>query len=168
MYYFWATFFLAFVVFVFRLPATIRRIGAQRQALRPVEPISRVDHLPCIVNTIGAAITEFSLLGLLVVAVFLGSNAALGTIGEAPDFSTAFRHISLGSIITICALAVTTFVLVIGAHVGRYILIMVIAFGLVLWMVMSSAGDQWPAIALFGFISYGAPAILVLLLRLLL
>lgn len=165
MYYFWVTIFLALVVFVFRLPVTLRRIGAQRLALRPIEPISRVDHLPCIVNTIGAAITEFALLGLLVVAVFLGSNAALGTFGEAPDLSTAFRKISFGSIVIICALALTTFVLVIGAHFARYILIVLIAFGLVLWMVMSSAGDQWPAIALFGFISYGAPAIFVLVLR---
>ncbi len=165
MYYFWVTFFLALVVFILRLPVTIRRIGAQRQALRPVEPISRVDHLPCIVNTIGAAITEFALLGLLVVAVFLGSNAALGTLGEAPDLSTGFRQISLGSIITICALALTTLVLVIGAQFARCFLVMLIAFGLVLWMVMNSAGDQWPAIALFGFISYGVPAIFVLVVR---
>jgi hypothetical protein len=163
--YFWTTFFLAFVVFIFRLPATVRRIRAQRQALRPVEPISRVDHLPCMVNAIGAAITEFSLLGVLVVAVFLGSNAALGTLGAAPDFSTAFRHISLGSIITILALILTTIVLAIGARFARFMLLMLIVFGLVLWMVMSSAGDQWPAIALFGFVSYAVPAIFILILR---
>lgn len=165
MYYFWVTFFLALVVFIFRLPVTFRRIRDQRQALRPVEPISRVDHLPCIVNTIGAAITEFALLGLLVAAVFLGSNAALGTLGEAPDFSTAFRKISFGSIVTISALTLVTLILAFGARFVRYILIMLAAFGLVLWMVMSSAGDQWPAIALFGFISYGVPAIFVLIIR---
>lgn len=165
VYYFWVTFFLALVVFIIRMPATIRRIRAQRHALRPVEPISRAEHLPCIVNTIGAAITEFSLLGLLAVAVFLGSNAALGTLGEAPDLSTAFRKISLGSIVTICALALATIILVIGAQFARHILAMLVVFGLVLWMVVSSAGDAWPAIALFGLVSYAAPAIFVLILR---
>ena len=165
MYYFWATFFLALVVFIFRLPVTFRRIRDQRHALRPIEPISRVDHLPCIVNTIGAAITEFALLGLIVVGVFLGSNAALGTFSEAPDFSTAFRKISFGSTVAIAALAVATLILAIGAKFTRYLLIMLIAFGIVIWMVMSSAGDQWLAISLFGFISFAAPAIFILLVR---
>lgn len=165
MLYFWTTVFLAFVVFIFRLPVTIRRIRAQRDALRPLEPVTRVDHLPCIVNTIGAAITEFALLGLLVVAVFLGSNAALGTFDQAPNFSTAIRQISLGSIVTITALALTTLALVIGAQIIRYLLLLGLVFGLVLVMVVSSAGDQWKAIALFGLISYGAPAIVVLVLR---
>lgn len=165
MLYFWLTVFLAFVVFIIRLPVTIRRIGDQRKALRPLEPVTRVDHLPCIVNTIGAAITEFSLLGLLVAAVFLGTNAAFGTFDQAPDFSTAFRQISFGSIITIIALVLTTIVLVIGATLARYVFLFLVVFGLVLWMLASSAGDQWPAIALFGLISYGAPAIFLLIVR---
>ncbi len=165
MYYFWVTFFLALVVFIIRLPVTLRRIRDQRQALRPVEPISRVDHLPCIVNTIGAALTEFALLGLLVAAVFLGSNAALGTFGEAPDMSTAVREISRGAAITIAALALATFVLAIGAQFARHMLIMLAASALILWMVKNSAGDEWPAIALFGLISYAAPAIFILIVR---
>lgn len=165
MYYFWVTFFLALVVFIIRLPVTLRRIKAQRHALRPVEPISRVDHLPCIVNTIGATITEFALLGLLVLGIFLGSNAAFGTFGEAPDISTALRKVSFGSIIAITTLVLTTFLLVFGARFLRYVLIMLVAFGLVLLMVINSTGDQWPAIALFGFISYAVPAIIVLIVR---
>jgi hypothetical protein len=159
------TVFLAFLVFIVRLPVTIRRIGDQRKALRPVEPISRVDHLPCIVNTIGAIITEFALLGLLTLAVFLGSNAAFGTFDQAPNLSTAFRQISLGAIAVISALLLTTILLVFGARFVRYTLIMLLAFVVVLWMVISSTGDQWPAIALFGFVAYAVPALFVFLLR---
>lgn len=96
---------------------------------------------------------------------FSGANAAFGTFDQAPDFSTAFRQISFGSIITIIALVLTTIVLVIGATLARYVLLFLVVFGLVLWMLASSAGDQWPAIALFGLISYGAPAIFLLIVR---
>ncbi len=165
VYFFWATFFLALMVFILRLPATFRRIREQREALRPIEPVARGEHLPCIVNTIGAAITELALLGLLVLAVFLGLNAALGTLGEAPDVSTAFQKISLGAMIAIGTLILTAFILAVSPRATRYALVMLIVFGLVLWMVMSSTGDQWPAIALFGLISFGLPAIFLLILR---
>lgn len=167
MYYFWATMFLALVVFISRLPATIRRIRAQREALRPVQPISGVDHLPCIVNTVGAVVTEFALLGLLVFAVFVGSNAALGTLDRAPDLTTGVRHVSVGAIMAIIALAFSTALLLIGGHVARYALMLLTALVVVTWMVISSTGDQWSAVVLFAVLAYAGPAMLVLLLRIL-
>jgi hypothetical protein len=167
MYYFWATLFLALMVFVSRLPATVRKIRAQREALRPVQPISRADHLPCIVNTIGAAITEFALLGLLTFGIFVGSNAALGTLGQAPDLTTGVRHISIGAISLILAVIVVTGLLLIGGKIARHLLMLAVAFAIVTWMVMSSTGDQWPAVIIFGLLAYAAPAMFVMLLRIL-
>ena len=165
MLYFWVTFFLALVVFIIRLPVTVRRIREQRHALRPVEPVSRVEHLPCIVNTIGVVITEFALLGLLVVVVFLAANAALGTLGNAPNLSTALRELSLGTIVALTALMLSTLVLSVSVTFARYFLFALMVLVVVVWLVITSAGDDWPAIVLFGLISYAVPALLVLILR---
>lgn len=165
MYYFPLTVFLALVVFFGLLPATVRRIRAQREALRPIQPVTRSEHLPCIVNTIGAAITEFFLLGLLTLAVFIASNIAFGTLGQAPDLTTGIRHLSLMTVAVIAALTVTTGLILVGGAFARYAALFLSALGVVIWMVMSTAGDQWPAILLFAFFAVGVPAILVLLLR---
>lgn len=167
MFYFWLTVFLALVVFIGRLPATVRRVRAQRLALRPVPPLSRSDHVPCVLNTIGAAITEFFLLGLMTLAVFIGANAAFGTLGEAPDLTTGIQHLSLGTMALIVTLGVIISVLVIGGAIARYVLVLIGASAIVAWMVMSSAGDQAPAILLFAAVAVGVPALFVALLWLL-
>lgn len=156
---------LALVVFLSRLPATIRRIRAQREALRPVRPISRLDHLPCIVNTVGVFLTEFTVLGMVTFAVFLGLNAALGTFNQAPDISAAIRQLSAGAIVTIVLVALATLLLTVGARLARYLLVALIALGLVSWMVITSVGDQWPSVLAFGLFTYAIPALLVLILR---
>lgn len=168
MYYFWLTVFLALVVFIGRLPATVRRIREQREALRPVQPISGSDHLPCIVNTIGAALTEFFLLGLMALAVFIGTNAAFGTLDQAPDLTTGIRHVSLGAVGVIVALVVITSLLLIGGAFARYFLLFTCAFAILAWMVMSSAGEQGLAIVLFAMLAVGAPVLFIQILRLLL
>lgn len=165
MYYFWLTVSLALLVFIGRLPATVRRVRAQRETLRPIEPVTRSDHLPCIVNAIGAALTEFFLLGLLALAVFIGTHAAVGTMEQAPDLSTGLRHVSLGAIAVIAALVVVTGLLLIGGSIARYALLFSIAFAIVGWMVISSTGDQGPSIVLFAALAAGAPTVLILLLR---
>jgi len=167
VYYFWLTVFLALVVFIGGLPATVRRVRAQREALRPLQPIARFDHLPCIVNTIGAALTEFFLLGLLALAVFVAANAAFGTLGQAPDLNTGLRDLSLGILAVIVALAVITGLLLIGGAFARYFLLFSGFFAVVAWMVMSSTGNDWPAILLFALLAFGAPALFISLLRLL-
>lgn len=162
---FWLTVFPALVVFIGRLPATMRRVRAQRDALRPVQPIARADHLPCVLNTIGAVLTEFSLLGLLALAVFVGTSAAFGTLGNAPDLSTGIRQFSLGAIGTITAVGITIAVLLSGGVLARYVIIFGVALAVLFWMVMSSAGDQAPAILLFAVLAVGAPTLLVAALR---
>ena len=168
VYYFWLTVFLALVVFIGGLPATVRRVRAQREALRPVQPIARSDHLPCIVNTIGAALTEFFVLGLLALAVFIGTNAAFGTLDRAPDLTTGIRHLSLGMIGVVVALMIITGLLLIGGAFARYFMLFAGAFAILAWMIMSSSGDQWPAIVLFAMLAVGAPALLIQVVRLLL
>ena len=167
MFYFWLTVFLALVVFFGRLPATIRRVRAQRDALRPVQPITRTDHFPCVVNTIGAAITEFFLLGLMTLAVFMGTNAAFGTLDQAPDLTTGIRHLSLGVITLIVTMIAIISSLVIGGAIARYGLLLMGAMVILAWMVMSSAGDQAPAILLFAAFAVGVPTLFVILVRLL-
>ncbi len=167
MYYFALTVLLTLVVFIWRLPATIRRVRAQREALRPVQPVARADHLPCIVNTIGAVLTEFFLLGLLSFAVFLGSNAAFGTLDRAPDFLTGIRHISLGAFGVMVVLAMMTALLLIGGAAARYALAFLSVLAIITWMAMSSVGDQWPAVVMFAALACGAPTLLILVIRLL-
>ncbi|MGI9416270.1 MAG: hypothetical protein ACR2RA_00375 [Geminicoccaceae bacterium] len=166
MLYFLLTVFPALVVFIGRLPATVRRVRAQREALRPVQPVARTDHLPCVLNTIGAALTEFFLLGLLVLAVFIGTSAAFGTLDQAPDLTTGIRHLSLGAVGAIIALGVTIAILVNAGTLARYVLLFGGALVILYWMVMSSAGDQAPAILLFAALAVGAPTLLVAVLRL--
>ena len=165
MYYLGITALLALVVFLAGLPATIRRIRAQREALRPVKPISRLDHLPCIVNTVGVFLTEFTVLGMVTFAVFVGSNAALGTLDHAPDITAGVRRLSVGVIVTIGLVALATLLLTIGLRLARYLLVALIALGLVGWMVAISVGDQWPPVMAFGLFTYAIPALLVLVLR---
>lgn len=165
MSYFWLTVFPALVVFIGRLPATVRRVRAQREALRPVQPIARADHLPCILNTIGAAITEFSLLGLLVLAVFIGTSVAFGTLGQAPNLTTGLRHLSLGAIGTIIVVGTTIAILLRGGVLARYVLMFGGALAVLFWMVMTSAGEEAPAILLFAALAVGAPTLLTALLR---
>ncbi len=167
MFYFWLTVFLALVVFFGRLPATVRRVRAQRQALRPVQPITRSDHFPCVVNTIGAAITEFFMLGLMALAVFLGSNAALGTLDQAPDLTTGIRDLSLGAIALTISFVLIISALAIGGAIARHLLFVIGATAILAWMVMSSSGDQAPAILLFAALAVGVPTLFVALLRML-
>ena len=167
MYYFWLSAFLALVVFIGRLPATVRRVRAQCEALRPPQPIARSDNLFRLVNAIGAAVTEFFLLGLLALAVFIGANAAFGTLGEAPDLNTGIRHLSLGALSVIALLLVITALLLIGGPFARAFLLFSSAFSVIAWMVMSSAGDQWPAILLFALLAVGTPSLFLQLIRLL-
>ncbi len=167
MFYFWLTVILALVVFFGRLPATVRRVRAQREALRPVQPVTRTDHFPCMVNTIGAAITEFFMLGLMTLAVFMGTGAAFGTLDQAPDLTTAIRQLSLGAIGLIVTMAAIITVLVIGGAIARYGLLVIGAALILAWMVMSSAGDQAPAILLFAALAVGVPTLFVALLRML-
>ena len=165
MLYFWLTVFPALVVFLGRLPATIRRVRAQREALRPVRPLARAEHFPCIMNTIGAAITEFFLLGLLTLAVFVVSLAAFGMFGQAPDLSTGVRHLSMGALFLIAALVAITGLLLIGGAFLRMLLMFSTFFTAVAMMVQSSAGDQAPAILLFALLAVGLPTLFVFVLR---
>lgn len=165
MYYFWLTVFLALVVFIGRLPGAIRRFRAQRETLRPVQPIARSDHLPCMLNTIGAALTEFFMLGLTTLAVFILSNAAFGTLGQAPDLTTGIRHISLGAIILIVAVALMIGLLLAGGALARVGLTFGCVFTVVAWMVLSTAGNQGLGIVLFGLFAVGAPTLLIAVLR---
>ncbi len=128
-----------------------------------MEPVQRGDHILSIMNAIGATITEFSLLGLLVAAIFLGSNAALETFSGAPDLQTGFQRLSLGSALTIGTVLCVTLLFVFGRKFARYFLTIIGMFSLVLLMVVESTGDQWPSIALFGFLCYALPAIILLL-----
>ena len=167
MFYFWLAVLLALVVFIGRFPATVRRVKEQRQALRPVPPIARSDHVPCILNAIGAAITEFFMLGLMTLAVFVGSNAAFSTLGQAPDLATGIQHLSLSIIGVIVALASLIGLFLFGGAIARYALMFAGTFAILAWMVMISAGDQAFAILLFAALAVGVPALIVALLRLL-
>ena len=167
MFYFWLTVFLALVVFIGRLPATIRRIKAQRQALRPMPPLSRSDHVPCILNTIGAAITEFFMLGLMTLAVFVGTNAAFSTLGEAPSLATGVQQLGLSAVGVIVALASTIGLMLLGGAIARNALLIASGLAIVAWMVMSSAGDQALPVLLFAGLAVGVPALFVAFLRLL-
>lgn len=167
MFYFWLTVFLALVVFIGCLPATVRRVRKQREALRPIPPLARSDHVPCVLNTIGVVITEFFMLGLMTLAVFVGTNAALGTLGQAPDLTTGVRHLSLGVIALIVSLIMIITALVIGGAIARFVLLAIAASAIVAWMVLSSAGDQAPAILLFAALAVGVPTLFVTLLRML-
>lgn len=165
MYYFWLTVFPALVVFFGRFPATIRRIRVQRKELHPVEPIARYEHLPCIVNTIGVAFTEFFLLGLMALVVFTGLNAIFGTIGQAPDLGSGLRHLSLGTVAVIVTVGLIIAAVLSGGSFARYLLLFGVVFTIVTQMVMSSTGDQGPAIALFALIAAGLPTLFIALLR---
>ncbi|MEZ5935028.1 MAG: hypothetical protein R3F54_24470 [Alphaproteobacteria bacterium] len=164
MYYFWLTVFLALVVFIGRLPATLRRVRAQREALRPIEPITRFDHLPCMLNTIGAVITEFFMLGLMTLAVFILSNAAFGTLWQAPDLSTGLRHVSLGATVLIMTIAAFVLLLLTSPQTIRTLLLFSVVFAAVALMVMVTAGEQGPVIVLFARAAAGAPALLIAIL----
>lgn len=168
MYYFWLTVVLALVVFIGGWPATIRRVRAQREALYPLKPISRSDHLPCILNTIGATLTEFFMLGLLALAVFIATNAAFGTLDQAPDLTTGVRHLSLGAIGVIVAIIAMIGLLLVGGAIARYAFLFIGAFIMLAWMVMSSSGDQGPGIILFAMVAVGAPLLFIQVLRMLL
>jgi sterol desaturase/sphingolipid hydroxylase (fatty acid hydroxylase superfamily) len=159
------TVILTLMVFIGRLPGTIRRVRAQREALRPLRPIARTDHLPCIVNTIGATITEFFQLGLLTFGVFIGSYFIFGTLEQAPTFTTGMRHISLSALVIMMALAFVIGILLIGGAIARYALALTLLFAVIAWMVESSVGDEWPAVLIFALLSCGAPTALVLLIR---
>jgi len=165
VFYLGITILAALLVFLSRLPATIRRIRAQREALRPVAPISRLDHLPCIVNTVGVFLTEFTVLGMVTLAVFVGLNAALGAFYRAPDISAGVRQLSGGVIVTIVLVALAFPLLTVGARLARYLLVALVASGLVGWLVITSVGDQWPKVMAFGLFTYAIPALLVLILR---
>lgn len=165
MYLFWLTVFLALVVFIGGLPATIRRVKAQREALRPIQPITRSDHLPCMLNTIGAALTEFFMLGLMALAVFVASNAAFGTVWQAPDLTTGFRHLSIGTIALLVTIAATISLILSGGAFARAALVFGGVFSVVAWMVLSTTGDQGPAIVLFALLAVGAPTLLIAILR---
>ncbi|MEM9626372.1 MAG: hypothetical protein AAGA21_09085 [Pseudomonadota bacterium] len=167
MFYFWLTVFLALVVFIGRLPATIRRIKAQREALRPVPPLSRSDHVPCIMNTIGAVITEFFVLGLITLAVFISTNAAFSTLGEAPSLATGIQQLGWGTVGVIVALASTIGILLLGGAIARNVLLIASGLAIVAWMVMSSADDQALPVLLFAVVAVGVPALFIALLRLL-
>jgi len=153
------------MVFFGRLPATIRRVREQRQALRPMRPVVRGDHFPCIMNTIGAVLTEFFQLGLLTFAVFLGTNVALGTLDQAPDITTGLRHISVGALAFMVMLAVVIGILLIGGAAARYALLLFSLFAVITWMVESSIGNDWPSVVIFALLAFGAPTLLILLIR---
>lgn len=165
MYYFWLTVFLALVVFFGRLPATIRRVRAQREALRPIQPIVRSDHLPCMLNTIGAVLTEFFMLGLSALAVFIAANAALGTLWQASDLTTGIRHLSLGALALFLTVAAIISLILTGGAFARAALVFGSVFSIVAWMVLSTTGDEGPAIVLFALLAVGAPTLLIALLR---
>ena len=116
-------------------------------------------------NTIGAAVTEFFLLGLLTLAVFIGASAAFGTLDQAPDLSTGLRHLSLGVIGTIIAIGLTVAILLRGRVLARYVLLFGATFLTLFWLVMSSAGDEAPAILLFAVLAVGAPALFIAVVR---
>ena len=166
MYYFWLTVFPALVVFIAFLPATVRRFREQRKALRPIEPIARYEHFPCIVNTIGAAFTEFALLGLMAFGVFVLANATFGTLAQAPDLNTGIRYLSLGTLGLFIAVGIIIAALLKGGGVARGFLLFSVMLAVLMMMVMSSAGDQGPAILLFALTAVGVPAVVIAILRL--
>jgi len=116
------------------------------------------------VNTIGAVLTEFSLLGLLTLAVFIGANAVLGTLGQAPDLASGIRDLSVGMLGLLMALAAITTLLLFGGTFTRAALIFSGLFTIVIAMVISTIGDQWPAVILFALFAVGIPTLLVALL----
>ncbi|MEM7045331.1 MAG: hypothetical protein AAF543_21180 [Pseudomonadota bacterium] len=128
--------------------------------------MARVEHFPCIMNTIGAALTEFFLLGLLTLAVLVISFVAFGTFGQAPDLSTGVRQLSIGALLLIAALVGITTLLLIGGAFLRMLLMFSTFFTAVSLMVQSTSGDQAPAILLFALLAVGAPTLFVFLLRL--
>ena len=138
---------------------------AQREALRPLRPIVGKDHLPCILNTIGAVLTEFFQLGLLTFAVFMGANVIFGTLDHAPDVNTGLRQISLGALALMALLAIMIGILLVGGAAARYSIVFLSLFAMIAWMVESSVGDEWPTIMIFAFFAIGSPTLLILLIR---
>lgn len=116
-------------------------------------------------NTIGATVTEFFMLGLMVLAVFIASNAAFGTMGQAPDMSTGLRYVSLGAVAIIVALMVAIGLLLIGGAFARYSMMVIVALGILAWMVLTTAGEDGPAILLFACLAVAGPVLLIKLLR---
>ena len=165
MLYFALTVILTLMVFILRLPVTIRRVKAQREALRPARPITRADHLPCILNTIGAVLTEFFQLGLLSFAVFVGANAAFSAFEHAPDIITGLRQISLGALALMALLTAIIVILAIGGATACYALAFLSLFVIIAWMARSSVGDEWPAVVIFALFTIGAPSLLISLIR---
>lgn len=116
-------------------------------------------------NTIGAAFTEFFMLGLTALAVFVVSNAAFGTLGQAPDLPTGLRHLSLGVVTVLLAVAAIITLILTSVALARSLLLFTVVFAVVVWMVMSTAGEEGPAIVLFALVSAAAPALLIAILR---
>ena len=165
MYYLWPTVLVALVVFIGRLPATIRRVREQREVLRPRPPVGRLDHIPCMVNTIGVFLTEFFMLGLLTLAAFILSNATFGTLLRSSDMVTGVTYVSVGALILMAAVGATFALLLKGGVVARAGLIFGALIAVVTWMVMSTAGSEGPAILLFALFTVGAPTVFVALVR---
>jgi hypothetical protein len=116
-------------------------------------------------NTIGAVVTEFFMLGLMTLAVFIGSNAALGTLWQAPDLSTGLRHLSLGLAILILVIAALIALLLTSPAMLRTAMLFGMVFTVLSWMVMSTAGEQGPVILLFALAVVGVPMLLIAILR---
>ncbi len=165
MYYLWPTVFVALVVFIGRLPGTIRRVREQWDVLRPRPPVGRLDHIPCMVNTIGVFLTEFFMLGLMTLAAFILSNATFGTLWQSSNMAAGVTYVSLGALILMAAVAAMVGLLLKGGVVARAGLLFGTLIALVTWMVMSTAGSQGPAILLFALFTVVAPTAFVALIR---
>lgn len=105
------------------------------------------------------------MLGLTTLAVFILSGAAFGTLSEAPDLTSGIRQISFGAVMLIFAVFAALGLLLVGGAFARIGLAFGGFFTIVAWMVLSTAGDQGPAIVLFGLLAGGAPTLLIALLR---
>ncbi|MEM9440051.1 MAG: hypothetical protein AAGA73_06365 [Pseudomonadota bacterium] len=165
MYYLWPTVVVALLVFIARLPGTFRRVRTQLDMLRPRPPVGRLDHLPCMVNTIGVFITEFFMLGLMTLAVFILSNATISTVWRSSDIASGITYVSLGALVLMAAVAGIIGLLVKGGVIARAGLIFGALIALVTWMVLSTSGSQAPAILLFALFTVGVPTLFIALIK---
>jgi hypothetical protein len=117
------------------------------------------------VNTIGVFITEFLMLGLMTLAAFILSNATLRTLGQSSDMATGVTYVSLGALVLMVSVAAITALLMKGGVIARAGLLFGALIAVVIWMVISTAGNQAPAILLFALFTVGAPTALVAVIR---
>ena len=117
------------------------------------------------VNTIGVFLTEFFMLGLLTLAVFILSNATIGTLWRSSDMASGITYVSLGALVLMAGVAAAIGLLVKGGVIARAGLLFAGLIAIVTWMVLSTAGGQAPAILLFALFTVGAPTLFIALIR---